>query len=217
MIFFLLLSLNRNYMHCAATPLKLIPLTRYQVPTEIITLFPSNMCTFTTSHCLTNISSLLLHHHTIEINAEMARVAPVLSSPYAHYPLHREKWLQPFSTTEDGTPAFIPTANFPLSLMTLVSPLRPDYVWGYGPLGKGYYHLLTKEAYRNLLNYLNMCEIDIPCVMRTWPCYRKKHLELEEAKEIIRRRCHAKKPQDSFLCEKKESEDEQECAMRACS
>ena len=88
-----------------------------------------------------------------EINASMARVARELESPYATYPLKRTHWLDantPASTSEDGNN--IPNAfiqhpkdkNFPTPT------LKPDYVWGAGRRGFGYYHLLTIDSYQIL-------------------------------------------------------------------
>ena len=134
-----------------------------------------------------------------EVNRELCRVAPVLASPHARYPLHKKnRWLQPFETTVDGKPAFIPTKEFPHSLIELDTDL-PDYVWGYGPLGKGYYHLLTREAYKNLFDYMNIAEFGglsfFLKVMNT-PCYRRKSRELHEIKAIIHNRCCSKTPED---------------------
>jgi hypothetical protein len=88
-----------------------------------------------------------------EINESMARVARELESPYATYPLKRTHWLDanaPASTTEDGNDApkaFIShrkDKNFPTPTP------KPDYVWGAGRRGFGYYHLLTIDSYQIL-------------------------------------------------------------------
>eukprot|EP01083_Nonionella_stella_P092616 259311_1 len=84
-------------------------------------------------------------------NAMMVRIAPELESKWATYPLQRKFWLDASATldTEDGSksPVFISykkDPNFP------TAPLKADYVWGSGPRGFGYYHLLTRESYITL-------------------------------------------------------------------
>ena len=86
-----------------------------------------------------------------ERNERMARVAPELESSWAAYPLNRKDWLDNAATlsNEDGStsPAFIPyekDPNFPTTA------LKADYVWGAGQRGFGYYHLLTRDAYKVL-------------------------------------------------------------------
>lgn len=83
-----------------------------------------------------------------EKNEMMVRVAPELASSWAKCPLRREYWLDLSATIENDngtqTPAFIAhkkDPNFPTPL------LKEDYVWGAGPRGYGYYHLLTRESY----------------------------------------------------------------------
>mmetsp|Transcript_12363 Transcript_12363/g.23166 ORF Transcript_12363/g.23166 Transcript_12363/m.23166 type:complete len:172 (+) Transcript_12363:125-640(+) len=150
------------------------------------------------------------------INDELSRVAPVLSSPFARYPLHRERWLKPFETLSDGRPAFIPTSNFPHSLMNLDTDI-PDYVWGYGSLGKGYFHLLTKEAYKNLLDYMNMTELEVTNYMGSiFPGYHKRQQEFEEVKNIVHRRYCLKKP-DEVIQPCSKIVEIKECAMSGCN
>jgi len=83
-----------------------------------------------------------------KINASLVKVAPELESKYAEYPLRRKFWLTaealvPNEDTGKSEAAFIPfkkDPNFP-------APLKKDYVYGAGPKGWGYYHLLTRYAY----------------------------------------------------------------------
>jgi hypothetical protein len=76
-----------------------------------------------------------------EKNAQMRSVFPELASPYAEYPMTREAWLSPDGTGPKSAPAFTAGAN--------VGP-KPDYVYGPGPKTTGYYHILTRESYKNL-------------------------------------------------------------------
>mmetsp|Transcript_1278 Transcript_1278/g.1637 ORF Transcript_1278/g.1637 Transcript_1278/m.1637 type:complete len:161 (-) Transcript_1278:110-592(-) len=79
---------------------------------------------------------------TEDMNAKMARLVPELNSDYARYPMKRQMWLDPQAQTNTGEAAFIPHPNSSAS-----KPLKPDYVWGPGTLGYGYYHLLTRDSY----------------------------------------------------------------------
>lgn len=92
----------------------------------------------------------------------------------------------------------------------------PDYVWGYGSLGKGYYHLLTKESYRNLLDYMNLYELGITNYMGSiLPGCRKRQQEFQEVKEIVHRRAYSKKPDEVILCSK--LVDFKQCPMGGCN
>jgi hypothetical protein len=77
-----------------------------------------------------------------EMNAKMVKVAPELASSYARYPLNGSRWLMPKEKGPKGEPCFIasPTDDG----------LKPDYVYGPGRAGKGYYSLLTRDAYNIL-------------------------------------------------------------------
>jgi hypothetical protein len=77
-----------------------------------------------------------------EMNAKMVKVAPELASSYARYPLNGSRWLMPKEKGPKGEPCFIASPTD--------TGLKPDYVYGSGRGGKGYYHLLTRDAYNIL-------------------------------------------------------------------
>lgn len=78
-------------------------------------------------------------------NADMIRIAPELDSVYGRYPIRFKNWLDPSSSTDKGEPCFIASPDIGV---------KQNYVYGRGPLGNGYYHLLTKPAYVNLYGRL---------------------------------------------------------------
>ena len=84
------------------------------------------------------------------VNAFMKEYLPETAGcTYADFPMQHARWLQPkeTTTTPDGgdMPCFIKTGN---ELPAQGS--KQGYVWGPGPLGFGYYHLLTKSAHVTL-------------------------------------------------------------------
>ena len=64
-----------------------------------------------------------------DVNKKLCKVAPVLSSQYVRYLLHRDRWLEVFETINDGSPTFISTNEIPRSLLDLGT-IKADYVWG---------------------------------------------------------------------------------------
>lgn len=82
-----------------------------------------------------------------EVNAAFDLIEPeILSSPYARYPMQFERWLG-FDEKFEGNPSFIPSNTD--------EGFRKNYVYcKYGPVGKGYYHLLTKVSWNNLYSKL---------------------------------------------------------------
>lgn len=79
----------------------------------------------------------------VDMNAKM-QLVPELRSEYASYPMERAKWLSAGDKAPDGNRAFIAS---PKPEKGETKELKPDYVWGPGTYGFGYYHLLTKESY----------------------------------------------------------------------
>jgi hypothetical protein len=118
-----------------------------------------------------------MSRNAFDINEKMPLVAPELASKYARYPLEGNEWIAPSAMITIDTPAVdtnnssddnfenndgpeqIPAfiakpkdPNFPNTAMKL------DYVWGPGPRGYGYYHLLTKASYTILNNRLRLSQ-----------------------------------------------------------
>lgn len=94
-----------------------------------------------------------------EVNIAFARVCPELKSRYAVYPFPEsspKSWLVPSTEgTHNGKPIVI-LSDKDSGDKKNEPGLKEDYVFcKAGPLGKGYYHVLTKTAYVNLSTRLN--------------------------------------------------------------
>mmetsp|Transcript_15807 Transcript_15807/g.34633 ORF Transcript_15807/g.34633 Transcript_15807/m.34633 type:complete len:174 (+) Transcript_15807:69-590(+) len=85
-------------------------------------------------------------HQTEDRQARLQRLlvhyCPELKGPsYATYPLTADKWRQPNERLKEGSPYLFQAAPH-----NVLGP-KHDHVWGKGPFGIGYYHLLTKQPY----------------------------------------------------------------------
>ena len=132
-----------------------------------------------------------------EKNERMARFVPELKSPLASYPLRREAWLDVNATVnnEDGTrtPAFIPykaDPNFP------VPALKDDYVWGPGSRGFGYYHILTRDAYKTLNVRIRNKGKPTQCCCFGSPDSAQAAEDYDVVSEIVYNRSVATRPDD---------------------
>ena len=101
----------------------------------------------------------MTNYNADEVNIAFARICPELKSRYAVYPFPESSpkdWLIPSTEgTYDGKPVVIPSDKESGNKKT-ESGLKEDYVFcKAGPVGKGYYHVLTKTAYVNLCTRLN--------------------------------------------------------------
>lgn len=87
------------------------------------------------------------------MNEKMAEYVPELDSEYSETPMARARWCKPSETLNDGTPCFVQHAG-DLSQVESI-PTKRDYIWIPSGVHKdllaGYYHLRTKEAYREVL------------------------------------------------------------------
>ena len=123
-----------------------------------------------------------------EINTIMAKHVPELASPYAKYPMKHEKWYGANHKGKKGEPCFLSSSQN--------AGVKMDYVWGKGPLGPGYYSLLTKAAYVNLYSRVNS-EAPGECCCVFSAEARTKIDEWEEIKRIMHARYVAPQPDDA--------------------
>lgn len=139
-----------------------------------------------------------------EINMAMSKVAPELASKYVSYPMKRQAWLSIDGQIDGSLPAFIPhkkDPNFP------TTPLKDDYVWGTGPRGFGYYHILCREAYKILYHRVNGMRVPgqgCCCASPPPPTdggQRPSAKEVDDVKDVCYNRSIASRP-DDFLAQK---------------
>ncbi|GFH44748.1 hypothetical protein CTEN210_01222 [Chaetoceros tenuissimus] len=137
-----------------------------------------------------------------EINAAMPKVAPELASKYAAYPMKRQVWLSFNGQIDGNIPAFIPHQKDPY-YPTI--PLKEDYVWGTGPRGFGYYHILCREAYVILYHRIShmvapgsCCSCFSPPPPTHAPEQPFSAKELKDVKDVIYARSVSSRPDDFF-------------------
>jgi hypothetical protein len=134
------------------------------------------------------------------LNSRLQQVAPVLASGYAKFPIQYALWLDPFSQTEDGKPTFMPHQKHPSTPPHERDERYIDYIWGDGVRGKGFYHLLTKQAYINLIHELESEAPAIRC-----DCFSADLSELHNQMEVLtllRHRYESDVPNDVVIQKK---------------
>jgi hypothetical protein len=124
-----------------------------------------------------------------EINRQFANVASELSSSYATYPLAKSHWVDHKGTTATGEPCFV--ANAEENAME-----KPDYVHGNGPLGRGYYHLLTRQAYAILYGRLTKSRPSGGCCCFGTQDVKDAASDHDDVQTIMYYRSVASKPDD---------------------
>ena len=124
-----------------------------------------------------------------EINAKMVKLCPELASQYAKYPLKRKQWLSPNAKVDDKTKAFIASQSD-------TGP-KPDYVFGPGPLSMGYYHILTRNAYKILYVRLTKEQPPVACCCFASKDSHNAYDEWYEVKTICYNRSIASIPDDA--------------------
>jgi hypothetical protein len=123
------------------------------------------------------------------MNAKMVYFAPELASEYAEYPMSLKFWLQATDTDPKGEPCYIaaPPQGGQVKL-------KPNYVFGPGPRGFGYYHLLTRSSYRAL--YARMThENPVSCCSFS-KAARDEYYNFDDVKRIVFARSRSRKPDD---------------------
>ena len=122
-----------------------------------------------------------------EINAKMVRFAPELDSEYALYPLQRTRWLTVSEKTAKGEPCFVQSGTN--------KGVKKDYVFGPGPKGFGYYHLLTRASYLSL--YARLTHEAPPgfcCFMSK--AAQREYADYDDVKKLVFYRSRSSKPVD---------------------
>ena len=95
-----------------------------------------------------------------KMNKKMAQILPELASSFAEYPLvqddtGRTHWVDVEGKTAKGGPVFVPdeisdtSSTVGSSSRMATAERRVDFVYGKGPAGWGYYHLLTRGVLQN--------------------------------------------------------------------
>ena len=107
-----------------------------------------------------------------ETNRKMAKYCPELASEYAKYPMQRAKWLDPRELDPEGKPCYIQGPD--------AGP-KPNYVFGPGKCGRGYYHLLTRFSYQILYARLANAQPTACCA-----CNAKARKEVDEYDDVAR-------------------------------
>lgn len=141
---------------------------------------------------MTSTSVITQDKSTEEINAMMVKFLPELASTYASYPMDRERWHEP------GQDKF-GFRGEPIYLREWKSGLKADYVYGGGPLGNGYYSLLTRVAYDNLYSRIeNMC----PTSCRGVSAKQRKVLnDWDDVRRLVLARSRGSRPNDEVCAE----------------
>jgi hypothetical protein len=87
-----------------------------------------------------------------QLNKSMKTLLPETSGcTFADYPMTGTQWLTGEDKAPKGGYCFIKTED---KMPTDVG-FKTGYVWGTGPFGYGYYHLLTKAAHVTLYHRIN--------------------------------------------------------------
>lgn len=132
-----------------------------------------------------------------DINRQIQKVAPVLASSYAAYPITFQSWLKPTDKVDDKHPCFVQDEIPPLTPPFESHNLYSDYVWGSINDATGYYHLRTKEAYLILIELLENNVPNIQC-----ECYngnKKDDIRRAEVIELLRSRLESDIPNDIYI------------------
>lgn len=122
-----------------------------------------------------------------ETNRKLVKFVPELESDFARYPMSHPRWLDPREKTPDNNPCFIKSESN-------AGP-KADYVWGRGPFGHGYYHLLTQASYKNLYARL-ASEQRVGCCVCS-KAVRKELDEFDDVRRLIYARSVARTPNDA--------------------
>lgn len=127
----------------------------------------------------------------IRMNALLAKHLPELSNEHARYPMQGDAWPSPEGVSPDKEPLFIAASTFSGFKENYVYCNNSQFQWG-----KGYYHVLTKQAYVHLYN-VNINKVGTTC------CANATDKELDEVMRLVKCRAWGSRPND--LTSRKES------------
>ncbi|CAJ1936405.1 unnamed protein product [Cylindrotheca closterium] len=121
-----------------------------------------------------------------EINAILKKIMPECDSEYARYPMAYPRWLKLGEKGPKGEPTWIKSDQN--------AGIKKDYVYGRGPGGPAYYHLLTTNAYVNLYTKVSNARPGGCCAFSAEA--REKVDEWDCANRILHARHVSKIPND---------------------
>jgi hypothetical protein len=124
-------------------------------------------------------------------NAKRVRFVPELASEYAKYPMKHSRWLNPQGKDSKGNPCFMKSTD--------AGPKR-DYVFGPGPCGFGYYHIMTREAYQ-ALNARIKNEFPGGCCYCFSSTSRKEVDEFDDVQRLVYNRSVGTVPDDGVAAQ----------------
>ena len=92
-----------------------------------------------------------------DINHAMKQYLPETNGcTYADYPMEHARWYSPGDITPDGLACFLATDTE----LPQAQGAKQGYVWGQGPAGFGYYHLMTQAAHQLLYRRITRRRVD---------------------------------------------------------
>jgi len=138
------------------------------------------------------------------VNRAMVKYFPELTSDYARYPMTgRRRWLDIArdKVGPKGDPLFV--ARLSPQVFEGRAVRVKDYVYGHGPLGCGYYSLLTKESYVVLARDFNEDERSRQSwgekIRRIFSRRARREYDLWDlAGYVVFMRAHSSHPDDDF-------------------
>lgn len=126
-------------------------------------------------------------------NAKLEKVVPeIAASTYGKYPMNETEWLDLSATGPKGEPAHLAGPD--------VGPKR-DYVFGRGPYGEAYYHLLTKQSYLILYSRVSNAQPVGCCSCFSSAAVRKDLSDYDDVRLILHARSVASIPSDKQAAE----------------
>ena len=130
-------------------------------------------------------------------NARLEKLIPeIAASKYGKYPMHHKEWCHKKNARNpDGGPCFIKGPN---------EGIKQDYVFGSGPQGELYYHLMMQQSYVILYKRLKAAEPTTVCTCFSSIEVREEAKDHAEVSQIIYYRARVSIPDDAQA--KKEAE-----------